>query len=1152
MNPKLSHCIEKGLVLLLAAMFTLPVILGWVLLIPQVNVRAPRWLRNDSLSGETYTPQAVTPSWANVSSARYQEALAKNYGVRFAGREAIIRVVNELFMRGLHTSSKEVLVGPDNVLIERRYGEEYCFRRGPDAYLRVLVNALRRMQDYCDSRGMPFVFVITPSKAAIYPEGLPMSWQKRRRPETRFYDLLLPLLQETHIRYVDGHRILADLKPSAPLPLFPPGGTHWTDPAALAVANPLLELLASRGLNVQPIHDYTTQVSNDPEDQDADMAVLSNVVSAIHYPVATILPRSMRVPGRRRPNIVFVGGSFTMSIIRLLDASQQFAELEDYLYYTQSKWTGAWGEMHQLARPTPPLNFPADVFAADAMVMEINEEFLNSGEVSIQAFLDDALAVLPARGAAKVPFQNEASIGYRWGDTLSLVASDQPFKAAALSGFTERKSLGIMSLGPVATLHLRTPPATKNVVLEVEAGAFLVDTRLPEQHVSVLANDHPIGEWVWNKDTPAHQELTIPQEDFNGNELTLEFRVARPSSPVEFGLSTDGNKYGIILSSLRLHEQPEFDYRWGDTLSLSANDQPLNDAALTNFTPRTAFGAYTLGQEATLHLHTPPADANMVLEVDAGAFLVDTRLPEQRVNVLANGHPVGEWTWRADTEAHHELTIPREDFRGDELTLEFRVARPGSPAEFGLSADKSEYGIIISKLRLHAEPQTEYRWGDTLSLVADDQPFDAAGISGFTVRTKLGAYTLGSVARLHLHTPPADANMVLEVEAGAFLVDTRLPEQRVSVLANGHPVGEWTWRVDTEAHHELTIPRELLGGGELQLEFHVARPGSPSEFGLGADKSEYGIIISKLRLHAEPQIDYHWGDTLSLMANNQPFNDATLTGFTVRTPLGVHTLGPVATMHLCTPPAERNMVLEVDAKPFLVDTRLLEQRVSVLANGQPVGEWTWRAELPDHHELSIPRDVIRGGELVLEFRVARPASPLEFGLSADKNEYGIVISNLRLHAEPQTEYRWGDTLSLMTDNSPFDATGLSGFTVRTKLGAYTLGSVAAMHLRTPPAESDMVLEVEAGAFLVDTRLPEQDVSVFVNGHRVGEWLWRSDTPAYHEMSIPQEYFRGNELELEFRIARPGSPAEFGLSADTNKYGIIIAKVRLIKGRVEQE
>ncbi len=109
----------------------------------------------------------------------------------------------------------------------------------------------------------------------------------------------------------------------------------------------------------------------------------------------------------------------------------------------------------------------------------------------------------------------------------------------------------------------------------------------------------------------------------------------------------------------------------------------------------------------------------------------------------------------------------------------------------------------------------------------------------------------------------------------------------------------------------------------------------------------------------------------------------------------------------------------------------------------------------------------------------------------------------------------------MTDNSPFDATGLSGFTVRTKLGAYTLGSVAAMHLRTPPAESDMVLEVEAGAFLVDTRLPEQDVSVFVNGHRVGEWLWRSDTPAYHEMSIPQEYFRGNELELEFRIRAAG-------------------------------
>ena len=140
------------------------------------------------------------------------------------------------------------------------------------------------------------------------------------------------------------------------------------------------------------------------------MAVLSNVVSPIHYPIALVSPAPLRVPGRRRPNVVFVGGSFTLGLIRLLDASQQFAELEDYLYYTQSKRTCAWGEVHPIARPTPPLDFPADVFAADALVMEINEEFLNTGEVSIQAFLDDALAVLPPRGAPRAAVHNAACI----------------------------------------------------------------------------------------------------------------------------------------------------------------------------------------------------------------------------------------------------------------------------------------------------------------------------------------------------------------------------------------------------------------------------------------------------------------------------------------------------------------------------------------------------------------------------------------------------------------------------------------------------------------------------------------------------------------------------------------------------------------------
>jgi hypothetical protein len=230
-------------------------------------------------------------------------------------------------------------------------------------------------------------------------------------------------------------------------------------------------------------------------------------------------------------------------------------------------------------------------------------------------------------------------------------------------------------------------------------------------------------------------------------------------------------------------------------------------------------------------------------------FLVDTRLPEQRVSVSANGQPVGEWVWQARTLPGRELLIPKNLLAGGALRLEFHIAHPASPAEFGLSPDPNKYGITISSIRLHPEVRTNYQWGDTISLLANRHPIDTAAISGFSPFSTEGAYTVGPVAVVRLSVPPAAQDMVLEVDAAAFIVDTRLPEQRVSVSANGHAVGEWIWKAGTLPSHELVISKDLLREGKLRLEFHVARPASPAEFGINSDPNKYGIRITSIRLH---------------------------------------------------------------------------------------------------------------------------------------------------------------------------------------------------------------------------------------------------------------------------------------------------------------
>jgi hypothetical protein len=344
------------------------------------------------------------------------------------------------------------------------------------------------------------------------------------------------------------------MKPTAQVPVFPLGGIHWGDPAALATTNAVLETLAGQGLGVQPIRDFTTQVSNVPKGQDRDLADLLNTALPWRYPVKTVAVRPVKTPpGTYRPNLVVVGGSFTWKMLDMLDASRQFSEMECYFYYTASKSTQFDGERHQIAKPTPSLNFDTDVFAADALVLEVNEQTLPVPAAHLTHFLQDALAVLPNPQAAKAPFHYESRMTYHWGDTLSFVAHRQPMNIGATRGFATFTESGSHTVGPVASIRFTAPPPDENIVLEMTAGALIADKRLPEQRVTVYANGHAVGEWVWRSPVFARHELVIPKEFLGAGEVLLEFRIAHPMSMAELGFGRDSRKIGIEVSSVRLH-----------------------------------------------------------------------------------------------------------------------------------------------------------------------------------------------------------------------------------------------------------------------------------------------------------------------------------------------------------------------------------------------------------------------------------------------------------------------------------------------------------------------------------------------------------------------------------------------------------------------
>ena len=545
--------LEKTLVGLLVVAFALPLTLGIWLWASQNKAFVTVWLRNATLHGVQIRPEPVAFSRASVFSARFQAACAARYDAGFAGRELFIRVINEVYLRVFHSVRTGVVVGPHLSLVETIYPQEYCLQRPGREALRPLADDLRRMQDFCEARGMAFAVVITPSKAAVYPENLPADWRRRFRCEPRYYDQFLALLREQGIHYVDGHRLAVQMKSAVRAPVFPLGGGHWGDPAALATTNALLGLLAREGLHVRPIQRCRQVLSNRPTGQDRDVADLVNSLLPWHYWVSTVTVQPEEPEGGDHPNLVVVGGSFVWSMLAMLDASREFSELEFYQYYKLAKFCRLDGELHRVAEPTPPVNFEGEVFAADALVLEANEQALPEPN-HLVAFLHDALAVLPDPRAAKAPFHYESQLRYAWGDTLSFVAGKNPLNIAATKGFTSPAEAGAYTVGTQASIHFLAPPPPGDMVLEVNAGAFLVDTRLTEQRVSVLANGHPLGEWVWKEAAFSRRELPIPKDFLGGGEVRLEFRIAHPGSRSEFGLGVDSRKFGLLVSDVRLHE----------------------------------------------------------------------------------------------------------------------------------------------------------------------------------------------------------------------------------------------------------------------------------------------------------------------------------------------------------------------------------------------------------------------------------------------------------------------------------------------------------------------------------------------------------------------------------------------------------------------
>lgn len=133
------------------------------------------------------------------------------------------------------------------------YGKDgYVFLKFSDnreytEYEEDFIHMLSEIQTYCNSRGVPFVFVFEPSKASIYKDKLPEGYNYNDEWVAEF----LGRLDEEGINYVDTSEVLK-LKREEGIDGFNVkyNAGHWNDIGAFYGMNAVLENLNAQGLNV--------------------------------------------------------------------------------------------------------------------------------------------------------------------------------------------------------------------------------------------------------------------------------------------------------------------------------------------------------------------------------------------------------------------------------------------------------------------------------------------------------------------------------------------------------------------------------------------------------------------------------------------------------------------------------------------------------------------------------------------------------------------------------------------------------------------------------------------------------------------------------------------------------------------------------------
>jgi hypothetical protein len=326
------------------------------------------------LHGVHTIPPAPQWSFKDTMNTAWQKQFESWVNERIPIRKFFIKAHNQILHSVFSKSymyNGTVIVGKDNYLYENSYVAEYCNPNNKTASSQKFdqwATNLQLLADFFEKRGQKFVYLISPSKAAHYPEYIPDNYRCHQDALRPNYYKAIAKLKNVNFVYFDASDFLLQSKAHYADLLFPRGGIHWTN---LAVALSLNEIFKNK-----PI-DFSYTVAQRAGGFDVDLLKLENLLLPnTRFKVPEV---SLKTPDASSgQKLSIIGGSFCHQIAQMLAKVKAFDQIDHHYYYSLSHFRYNSPEDVQDKPPQRAEMTFDDILSADVVILEENESNLDS------------------------------------------------------------------------------------------------------------------------------------------------------------------------------------------------------------------------------------------------------------------------------------------------------------------------------------------------------------------------------------------------------------------------------------------------------------------------------------------------------------------------------------------------------------------------------------------------------------------------------------------------------------------------------------------------------------------------------------------------------------------------------------------------------